>query len=410
MTTTMRALALLGLLLVQEPDVDALLRQLSDESIAVREKASAALIAMGEKIETKVKAFIPGAGAEAKGRAEEVLRRIARTRRIREVLPPVKSVTLKFKEASVQEVLDSFKSQTGWPIEMPKRFKRAITVDVIDVLPLQALQAVATQIGRDFAIDGERVLDQDSDIRTFDRKDKLPTRVRFVEFHATAPPTLYKSRYAVVLSRIVQQRSTSFSATHVRAELSTRLILPPDLKPDPSSELMVDSFTDDAGKVLFDRSKSTEAFPRYLGGSQCDANFAFPDPDVRALSSVKGRAVMRYLLSEKSISFESPKESIGGKRPFKNGEIVLKKWENAGAFMVVLEVPDAEWFQRECGLSIRTRNGTTHPALVLRSGRGNAIYAQFELVEDEVRSLEVLFDRDFFVDEVDFEFKDVPLP
>src|SRR5258706_14143354 len=101
MEKKMFGLALVGLLLIQEPDIDALLKQLSDETIEVREKAAASLVAMGDKAEARIRNALKKAKPGLKARFETILSLIERERRKRAGLPTLNRVTISAKNRLV---------------------------------------------------------------------------------------------------------------------------------------------------------------------------------------------------------------------------------------------------------------------------------------------------------------------
>jgi hypothetical protein len=67
---------------LQHPDIDALLKQLLDESIEAREKATVLLIELGPKAEARLKAEAQTAQGEQKSRIDIILSSMARRRMI----------------------------------------------------------------------------------------------------------------------------------------------------------------------------------------------------------------------------------------------------------------------------------------------------------------------------------------
>src|SRR5688572_12415786 len=100
----MRALALLVLLAIQDPDIDALLKQLEDESIEVREKAATALVDLGDKAEEKVKKRMASAEGELQLFCKRILERMSVPKKLAGVLPPLRKVTIESKDRNLKEV------------------------------------------------------------------------------------------------------------------------------------------------------------------------------------------------------------------------------------------------------------------------------------------------------------------
>src|SRR5262245_45364087 len=115
-----RALVLLALLVFQEPDLDQLIKQLSDDSIDVREKAAAALVELGGEAEERIRREAASAGGELKGRLEGILMSIDSRRKVEAVLPPLRTVTLDAKDRPLQEVIDDFTKQSGVAAKLAK--------------------------------------------------------------------------------------------------------------------------------------------------------------------------------------------------------------------------------------------------------------------------------------------------
>jgi len=109
---------------VQDPDFETLIKRLGDDSIEVREKAAAALVALGNKVEEKLKARLESAQGILKSQIESVLQSIRRGRKLQTVLPPVKRITLEAKDKPWNEVALDFQrlaSETGQRASEPHR-------------------------------------------------------------------------------------------------------------------------------------------------------------------------------------------------------------------------------------------------------------------------------------------------
>src|SRR5262245_6829724 len=144
-------LILVSLLGLQDPDVDALLKQLTDDAIEVRDKAAATLIELGEKAEAKVKARMQSAEGELKQVCKRILERIAVPKKLRGVLPPLRKVTLEAKDRNLKEVIEDLKQQTGLAVDWTG--DGDVTVSVKDVTPFEALEAICKAANLSYAID-----------------------------------------------------------------------------------------------------------------------------------------------------------------------------------------------------------------------------------------------------------------
>src|SRR5262245_3454911 len=151
----MISIALLALLAVQDPDVDALLKQLEDESIEVREKAAAQLINLGEKAEEKVKARLAAAEGALKLVCQRILEQMAVPKKLRGILPPIRKVTIEAKEKNLREVMEDLRQQSGMPLELERIPESQVTVSVRDATPLEALDAVCKSAGLGYSTENQ---------------------------------------------------------------------------------------------------------------------------------------------------------------------------------------------------------------------------------------------------------------
>ncbi|HEU4339711.1 MAG TPA: hypothetical protein VFS19_06555, partial [Planctomycetota bacterium] len=98
----MLAVLFAGLLLAQDPDVDALLKLLEDDSIEVRDKAASKLIELGDAAEPKINARLASADGEFKARLNGVLRDIGKARKLNSIFPKTRRVSLDVKDAPLR--------------------------------------------------------------------------------------------------------------------------------------------------------------------------------------------------------------------------------------------------------------------------------------------------------------------
>src|SRR5688572_11640381 len=150
----MLAIALLGLLAIQDPDVDALLKQLEDDSIEVRDKAAATLVDLGEKAEEKVRVRMDASDGEIKLVCKRILERMSVPKKLRGILPPLRKATIEARDRSLREVLEDLKQQTGLALDLERSIGDAtVSVAVRDLAPLEALDAVCKAANLWFQID-----------------------------------------------------------------------------------------------------------------------------------------------------------------------------------------------------------------------------------------------------------------
>lgn len=108
----MIAILLLGLLGAQDDaTVAGWIRDLGDDAIEVRERATAELIRAGRRAEPALREAMKG-GGEVRGRAAQVLEEIARAERALLFEARPSRITLRRKDAPLKEVLEEIQKQT----------------------------------------------------------------------------------------------------------------------------------------------------------------------------------------------------------------------------------------------------------------------------------------------------------
>ena len=121
----LRSLGLVFLLLPLSPalvqesaKVGDLLRELSDDSVEVRERAAAMLVERGAEVKRALEAEKSGAGEESRRRIDDILARIERRERIAAAVGKATLITIEAKDRLVTEVLADLKRQVSIPIEL----------------------------------------------------------------------------------------------------------------------------------------------------------------------------------------------------------------------------------------------------------------------------------------------------
>src|SRR5688572_3498109 len=124
----MIALLAIGWLALQDPDVDAWIRQLEDESIEVREKAMASLVEAGDKAVEKLKARAAKAEGGVRALCDRLLEQIAVPKELRQAIPPLRKVTIEATDRPLKEVFADFQSQAGITLSLESVMDAPVTV------------------------------------------------------------------------------------------------------------------------------------------------------------------------------------------------------------------------------------------------------------------------------------------
>lgn len=421
----MRALFLFFLLLVQDPDLDALLKQLSDDSIEVREKATAALVERGEKSEERLRKEIASSSGELKARFESILRAIERNRKLRSVLPLLKPVTIDATRRPLREVLEEYLRQTGLAMPLENLPDAIVTVAVKDAAPLEALHVICKAAGLGWFVDWNP---RKSEAGAGPGPGEPFVRLRPDGYHEM--PRVFARHYLVAPSEIHISRWSDFRSSASNATLQLRMAWILGTKPE-SVWMEVDSVTDDQGRSVYEAANRPQSGRTMgigdirRGQAACVIQLVPPQADVKSIASVKGRAFARFVVEEKTIAFSKPEECVGQKREYDGLTVELKALKpDAGAAEVTLAVqgrrlsPEADpqalitlvhgkWFRVELEdgsvASLTPARHTVEPGastIVLRIGNVTSKIASFEIIMDTV----------YHTDSFDFELKDIPLP
>lgn len=439
----MRICALLVLLVLQEPDVDSLLKQLTDDSIEVREKAAAALVELGDKAEEKVKARMASAEGELQKRCQWILERIAIPKRLRGVLPPLKKVTIEAKEQNLKEVLEEVQRQTGISMILDGIAETPVTVQIKDATPLEALIAVCKSAGLGYFVDshhgfGARAVagaPGAGPARPARGMEPGESKVRFQPGGYVDVARLFVRHYAIEPYNVSLNRSTNFKAEQSSAQLSLRVAWMPDVKPD-GARLDIKAVTDDQGRSLYVAGPGATAggnahqFGRMGLGNPGQSNhgiqLTYPQADARKIASVRGSVHMSYVMEEKTVVFEAPEKCIGQKKEFDGVTVDLQDFKVDGdsAFVKIM----ISGVRKGLGPAEAQASRTSfdHQRVRLRcedgspasyggmSGQGDGVTYSMELryrrVQSKIASVEVVMDTTYHTDSFDFELKDIPLP
>jgi len=425
----MKWLALLGLLLVQDPDVDGLLKQLTDESIEVREKAAAALIDLGEKAEEKIKARLGTAEGDLKKACETILDRIARNRKLRAVVPKLRRVTIEAKDKPVHEVLATLKEQTELPLDTSAAGEARVTVSIKDALPLQALDAICRTADLDYLPDpyeGRR-----------GPVEGVPAAAPPLKIRAghSKSPRAFSGHFLVEVESIQLTRSIRFRndfGSSPDGELSLRLHWNPAVRPTRVADFAVKSVQDDKGNDL--KYDTDEVVIRHMGRDMetgLDIQLKRPGDGATSIGSAKGRLSILLALGRTTLAFENPQEGKGQVREFdgitikllecsQEGDELRVKLATSGKRKTLTPKEAEDPFDRGASLdydSIQIKTEDGRPPRGGRSytgsgdGKGGMTYSiSYQRMTSKVKSIELSMDTEYHEELVEFELKDIPLP
>ena len=424
----MKWLALLGLLLLgQDPDVEALLKQLESDSIVERDQAVKALIDLGEKAEPKVRARMAKSDGQLRKLCGQVLERIAIPKPLRGVLPPISRVTIDAKGRAVHEVLEEFQRQTRIPMKL-NRLPGApeITVDIKDAAPLEALEAIcrAAQFHWNFPstdFGGSWEIEEPSNSKVDLHEGP--------EMHFgpgyTERPRLFIRHYLVELHDIAMTRANDFRTGKSRGVLNFGLHWPAGVNPY-QVQFEVSSVMDDRGNQLFEghddpnEPKGPRTEPAWWNNMlrlYHRYRIRHPDKETKSLASIRGRARFQFLLREKKVTFEAPEKSVG----------VRKEIEGVTAEFVDIKPVEFQPGQTylKARFQVKGRASPLAPRIMARLENGRserlgavpvgdpagALYETYLYSHvSKITALEIVVESICGEDVVDFEFKDIPLP
>jgi hypothetical protein len=437
----MKLLSLMLLLVpvAQDPDLQDLIKRLDDESIQVRDKAAAALVALGEKAEAPLRKALAGSRDPLKKQIETVLQSITRNRNLAAALPPVKKITLEGKDRPWKDYAKDFEKQTGWPVDLDAAPETAVTFSIKDASPFEALDALCRAGGTGYMIErlgpfapkpaGPRGL-----IPPVDILDD-PSAVVFHRDRHTLGPCQYTRQYSVSLTGVGLLKMNDFKAPVSHGVVSLHLRWPPTARPEALREFRVSSIRTDTREELYD--PKIDAVLEGLGepmlwpeGKAELIHFTHPSPEARKIS-VKGRVHLRYGVDDVVVGFPRPDASVGEKREFDGIQIHLTEHRKEGdevylSFDVTGKRLTPPAGRRGCFASgddklrilkefirIRTRDGEEprqdDTGLYIKPDR-YVVRLHYVGVKSVIESIEFIMETVYHSDTFEFEFKDIDLP
>ncbi len=426
----MKWLALLGLLLLQDPDVDVLLKQLEDESLRVREFAAAALVREGAKFEDRLRKKIASAAPELKGLLERILNQIARER----VIPPLKRVTLQAKDIPFRSVLDQYEDQVGWKVHGSGDYNEyRVTVQIKDATPLEALDAICKAAGIDFELGSGGHFD-------LEKKFVVPP-LPVIELQrpclSRAPQTL-TGHYRILVEHVALNRWTRFTSHGSGGTLGIRVQWTPQFMPDEIL-IQITSVVDDQGRRLHEPKAWMKQVHRKLRRGEEGSDFKYatwdlihPDSDAKSIGSIKGKGWVHALTDLRFLEFEDVEKCVGQVVEYDGISARLKEFRREDDMLyATLEtwggrktpaplIAGGAGIRSLYEIELQSKDGL-FPA---RSGTQRDIFAKidgqtcpmkmFRIEQKDpsrvVKGIRIFVGATVIEDTFDFELKDIPLP
>lgn len=416
----MVALLLVGLLALQEPDVEALLKRLSDESMEVRDKAAAALVELGDKAEEKVKSRLATAEGELKSRLEGVLRDIGKARKLRSVFQPVHRISLDVKAVPVREVLERLTKEAGLPIDATLAGDSTVTVSVKDALPLEALDAVCRVADLEFLPDPSRN-------EGLGRRSRPETIV--LNRGYTAVPRSFAGPFVVSANTISLSKVQGLGKEGQLSssmQISLSIFWPPGCRPSKLAECDITSAQDDEGTDLRLDVGLHGKRDSLIGDLQRPLTVLLKGPAADAKHiTLKGRGALLFPLGQAVLSFKPPAECEGQERKTDlltirlescvvekdTARFKIKATQNAGVLH-----PRGIHMSNFSMDNVRlvTTDGLKQPNVSWDSSGlvkgGMNVELTYRRLTSPVTALEFIFDTEEHRVDFDFELKDIPLP
>jgi hypothetical protein len=332
---------LLGVLLAsarQEPSLDTLVEQLSDDRVERREAAVEALARLGPSRLDDLRKRLEGLDPEPKGRLASAILRIEDSVRLLDYLPPYRPVSLDVVKMPARDALKELSDRTGLPINLSSCPPgREVTVKVENVPPVQALTEIckAAMLGW---------MDRNpADWRGRSRFG-LPAPIRIHE----VVPYYYRPRAIQYVRhyRIEGSLSTVNTGGTMEKQLSLKIDPAAGVRPHSVSGVRLTEATDEAGRDLLTvLSFKGEGFSTLrLGATSGGLVRTFPvQTSPLKLTRLKGSITFRYPCGIRWVSFVNPADGLGKPQDALGCRMSLVKYRHDGVdHQVVLSITNIE--------------------------------------------------------------------
>lgn len=287
------ALLLLALFALPQEDVDALIRQLDDESIEVRERANTALLKMGEKARAALEKAAASGTPELKARVGSILKSLDKARELRGLVTPPLKVSLS-GEMTLKEAVESLEKQGGLKTECASWPDGKFRIKLKEVEYWKALEEICRASGK----------------RSLSCEAAGPKLVgdRFTEI-----PAVTQGIFRLQSKGIAERRTMNLDTGKEEKSFHIFLALAyENPKPPVRFYVTLDSVKDDLGNELVEGFRPNLRFvPKYEqittpAGKPLFAlalelrSVEIPKPEARRIASLSGRVTAYFKGSEES--------------------------------------------------------------------------------------------------------------
>lgn len=395
----MRFVALLGLLpLLAATQDDARVRELIDrlqsDDPKERLRAATELAAMGEAARPAMEKLRQSADPELRAQAEEILRKIDRQRTLGEYLAAPKRVTASFRNAPAAEVFAELERQTGYRIFVSPPQDLRLSAEFKDTPFLRALHEVCAA-SSELWPDPPKISDLSIQVRA-----RPPER----------GPRAWVRQYAIgVLStELSLTRDFLTGKRHGSLNLQVEVLWEPRNRP-AAGQIEITAIEDEKGNSLVNLIQPSDGEPMTLKGDSAQAVFEVelsgPQLNLSALSILRGRVKLMY-----PIDIEAIRIAPAGDRtcqPTEGGEIEISL-QHADKDHANYRIRVTGRVFSFMGIHVVDKAGKTHEGTVTDHSTVTRDL-KFNLKPSDIKEFVVTRVKEFYTDQVEFEFKNIPL-
>ncbi len=293
--------ALLALRLQVVGPADALIRDLDDDQVAVRDRALQELCKLGASALPALEKVSEEPDTERSLRAREAMDRILRGIRIRNVFTEPAPIDLRCEDKEIGDLLPIL-GRAGVSVTMKADVgHRRVTIVEPAMTPMQALDALCARGGCEWSY-------------------VSPNVVEIREGATAIVPTVYESRFRLSLPHIETYRSRQADRTSGSLCLCIQADHEQGVRPIVPPEIVVERVVDDTGRELLARREGPIRVDTCFRDDEPlgDPERTFhsrpvlvtgPQSESRRLSMVSGYAVYHFALQE--ITLDIPEVSSG---------------------------------------------------------------------------------------------------
>lgn len=127
-------------------DVDGLIRQLGDDDVQIRQSATKQLEEIGQKAIPLLKQAAKSNDPNLSSLAQAIIKRIDQNAKLIKVAPPLTRLSLKMKDATIQDVIARLSRETGYSIRGPSTIEALPQLDLADVTVIEALDQIVKML------------------------------------------------------------------------------------------------------------------------------------------------------------------------------------------------------------------------------------------------------------------------